>query len=911
MLSVKPESGRARPDTPAPGAPRGSASPAIDDPAALLPLAISRPQSALATALQIIDTSDDAATLSFAHQAAAIVDRDAGRSEDSVRHGFAALRLARGVSRLRQADVMATLGVVLAYAGRTTEGLRQFDAAKELTQPADLPRLLLRRAHVLSLVGRDREAHADLTQAITGSRALGDQLWEGRARNNRVVASVALGLVDEADEDARLAEQLLVSLGQEFEATEALHNRAAAAMLRGDLPRALELFDRAGDRYAALGRAGPGLDVDRVEAFLMAGLYDEAEAVAHEGLSRPDLAPVKRAELLLAQARAALATGKATVAGERAHEAAGLFTEQLRDAWVDRARLLELRAGFVADHPEAASWQLAPVTAISPDALASRDGELFADATRLIASMRRNGLAELPIALVLHGRLAQHLGHDDEAIASLSEAAALRRAGPPLTRAAGWLAAALISDARRDRRGLYEACRRGLDAVDEHRNLLGDVELRALASGHGIEFARLAVADAVRHGSARDLLWWAERWRAGALNGLPAAPSDPDLQRDLAALRDVSRRHAAADMDDPARPVLERERARLEAAVRATYRRQGAGAGTAQSGPVGFDLQAVLDQLADDTTLLALVIDEDVLHVLTATGREVRRRASLPLDTALREADHARFALRRAAYGRRVDLSSTGRRLEAALLHTVASTITTPRVVIVPPADLLTAPWGLLPTLTGRHLSVSPSANQWLRARARYAEWDTGSGSEAVALVTGPGLTTRESEVASLRSLHAGARVLGTDEATTGAALEVIDGARLAHIAAHGTFRADAPMFSSLQLADGPLTVHDLQGLETPPRSLVLSACDSGGVTPLGPHEALGLVSSVLGMGTADVLASVVPVNDAATLEVMRHVHARIAAGATLAEGLLAGRTAARDNPLLEATAASFTAWGA
>ena len=65
---------------------------------------------------------------------------------------------------------------------------------------------------------------------------------------------------------------------------------------------------------------------------------------------------------------------------------------------------------------------------------------------------------------------------DDEAMHSFEEAALSRHVGSGLARAAGWLAEALRQDIRGDRRALLHACRRGFDAVDEHRALLGDLE---------------------------------------------------------------------------------------------------------------------------------------------------------------------------------------------------------------------------------------------------------------------------------------------------------------------------------------------------------------------------------------------------------------------------------------------------
>jgi CHAT domain-containing protein len=104
--------------------------------------------------------------------------------------------------------------------------------------------------------------------------------------------------------------------------------------------------------------------------------------------------------------------------------------------------------------------------------------------------------------------------------------------------------------------------------------------------------------------------------------------------------------------------------------------------------------------------------------------------------------------------------------------------------------------------------------------------------------------------------------------------------------------------------------VHDLDRLQQPPRQMVLSACDGGVSAPVGADETLGLVSSLLRIGTLGVLASVVPVNDASSIPFMLSVHRALARGRTLQEAALAGRREAAGDSLHGATAASFSVWG-
>jgi hypothetical protein len=110
--------------------------------------------------------------------------------------------------------------------------------------------------------------------------------------------------------------------------------------------------------------------------------------------------------------------------------------------------------------------------------------------------------------------------------------------------------------------------------------------------------------------------------------------------------------------------------------------------------------------------------------------------------------------------------------------------------------------------------------------------------------------------------------------------------------AAHGRFRADNPLLSRLQLADGPLTVYDLEALQRPPGCLVLSACDAG-VSDVRPgDELMGLAAAVLALGTRTLVASVLPVADAATRPLMLALHEGLCLGMTPAEALARAQAA-------------------
>ena len=99
--------------------------------------------------------------------------------------------------------------------------------------------------------------------------------------------------------------------------------------------------------------------------------------------------------------------------------------------------------------------------------------------------------------------------------------------------------------------------------------------------------------------------------------------------------------------------------------------------------------------------------------------------------------------------------------------------------------------------------------------------------------------------------LRACATVLTGDGATPAATLAALDGAGLAHIAAHGRHEPDNALFSAVELAGGPLMGHDIQRLRRTPPHVVLSACDLGLADVRPGDETLGMVAALLSSGSS------------------------------------------------------------
>jgi hypothetical protein len=465
---------------------------------------------------------------------------------------------------------------------------------------------------------------------------------------------------------------------------------------------------------------------------------------------------------------------------------------------------------------------------------------------------------------------------------------------------------------------MLAACRRGLAVLDEHRFTLGSSELRAQATAHGAEFAELGQRQAVRAHRPRQLLAWSERWRATALAVPAVRPlADAKLNADLAALRDVMKRlDKIRGQDHPTasgrkeQPRLEYEQKRLEGAVRARALRAH---GAASPDRAMVTVPELFDQLG--TGQLAEIVEVDgTLHVLLCGSGRVRQFTAGRAADAARTAVFARFALRRLARSRPGDdpagalaiLPALGLKLQDALLGPAARHLGERPVVVVPPGKLHTIPWGLIPALRDCVVTVAPSAATWIRARRARPP-----SRHHVTLTQGPGLATGGAEVPAVARLYDDVTMLAGRDATTENVLCALDGAWLAHIAAHGVFRADSPLFSSLRMHDGPLTVYDFEQLHRAPYRIVLSSCDSAVGGPAGADELLGLVSSLLPLGTAGIIAAMVPLNDYAAVPVMVALHREVRAGRTLAESLASVRQGLSGDPVQRATAASLVALGA
>ena len=427
--------------------------------------------------------------------------------------------------------------------------------------------------------------------------------------------------------------------------------------------------------------------------------------------------------------------------------------------------------------------------------------------------------------------------------------------------------------------------------------------------------------------AAVDRAWqWAERAKARALLdalGLPAVAAPPSVeQAHLDTLRAEANwlyrqldRAAADNLEPTALQSLQRSIAEREAALARVRRglevRTDYTNADGASLPVFADAAAVQALLPPNTVLLHYVrVDAEVWAlVLTPTDLTVTRLlddAAL-LDPLLAALD---FQLTSMQHGSRQPSAASGQRLARVqtplqrlydlLLRPLAAVQHATRLVIVPHGNLHYIPFHALHDGTGyiveRHEVVyAPSATilQHCLARPRVAL-------DNAVVVGVPDIRIPQvgTEIAAIRDAVPRATVLWDAAATVAAVRDLASSAPIVHIASHGQFRADNPLFSALQLFDGRLTVSDVAALRLQPGLVVLSGCETGRQRIAPGDELLGLVQGFFQAGAASLVVSQWPVDDATTATLMQRFYVALQAGLTPAAALRqAQQTLLREQP--------------
>ena len=172
-------------------------------------------------------------------------------------------------------------------------------------------------------------------------------------------------------------------------------------------------------------------------------------------------------------------------------------------------------------------------------------------------------------------------------------------------------------------------------------------------------------------------------------------------------------------------------------------------------------------------------------------------------------------------------------------------------------------------------LSYAPSASVLHLCSRRAARPSSGALVLAVPDAYNPGIAA---EAGAVVAAMPGARVLLGDDATLDALRDQGRGARLVHIAAHGLFRRDNPMFSAIQLGASRLTVFDLYELDLAAELVVLSGCGTGASVVEGGDELIGLVRGLLYAGAQTVVATLWDAHDESTRRFMEAFYRRLPA---------------------------------
>jgi CHAT domain-containing protein len=338
-------------------------------------------------------------------------------------------------------------------------------------------------------------------------------------------------------------------------------------------------------------------------------------------------------------------------------------------------------------------------------------------------------------------------------------------------------------------------------------------------------------------------------------------------------------------------PAQERENATLEA-------------------PADFSLEKIQSSIPADAALVEYYSSGDRVIALVVTKKSIEIAPVTVLSRVLHFLQLLRFQLSKfrmgTAYTQRFEqplLQATQSHLQslhAELIAPIRSQTNVSHLIFVPHGSLHFLPFHALldrgEYLCDAHtVSYAPSAAVFALCQEKAPANTSASLVMGIPDQRAPHILE---EVESVAKLLPGSKLFLGPEASAGTLRAMGSQAALLHIATHGVYRQDNPMFSGIRLGDGYLNLYDLYQMRLSARHVTLSGCATGMNFVAAGDELLGLQRGLFCAGASSLLLSLWDVHDDSTAELMQTLYANYLSSQNMASALRSSMQALRqENP--------------
>jgi CHAT domain-containing protein/tetratricopeptide (TPR) repeat protein len=812
-----------------------------------------------------------------------------GRYEEALAHYRAAVARFRAVGAEVEAAVVLSSSLhAQSYLGLFREALADAAEAREVfARHGDrllLARLASNEGSILARQDRHAEALELFRGALAEFREHGDPQDIAAVLTNIGVSSIELHEFTTALDSYRELTAFCERHGMVLAAAQSDYNIAYLHYQRGEYTRALEMYQRSRARASEAGDAYELAlcDLDQSEIYLELNLTEEGARLAQLAFTAfEELAmPYEGAKAVDFLAIAAHQQGKAFQALQLFDQARHRFVAQDNLVW---PAAIDLYQALIL-HEEGRSFE-------------ARDVLL----ARILLQMEQPSAAR--------ERCREALGRLDEL-------------DIPASSAKAWFVLGQAEEALGDRAGALGSYRFAHALLESLRTHLHREELKISFFRDKTELYRSLVAMTLAGeptaADQRDAFTYIEQAKSRCLadliafraQSLPASRStQSELVERMRRLReelnwyyrqiDVHELQAPPTLEaaaaggtrsrvDELRLLSRGQESKLLETL-SELRTADAEFGSLQTAAT-LDLDEIRAALPPDTliveyyeareTLYAAVVGPDVLEVRPITSasrvREIQRLLQFQLSKFRLGTDYCRTFATQIQEATRVHLAE----LHAELLAPVADLLeSAEHLVVVPHGSLHYLPFHALhdgerSVIDRFTVSYAPSASVFALCCAR--EPATGRG--ALILGIPDRLTPNiQAEVEMVAATLPGSELLLGEAATVERLREAGPEARLVHIATHGFFRQDNPMFSAIQLGGSRLTLFDLYQLELGAELVVLSGCGTGLNVVESGDELIGLTRGLLYAGARSAMVTLWDVHDRSTAEFMSIFYRKLA----------------------------------